>query len=72
VVVAYRLSSCCLPFRRKPHRPFLEAKEFMGGFYVVECATRERAIELAGLIPDSAVDGLGVEVRPIVYSAGPR
>jgi hypothetical protein len=52
--------------------PFLETKEFMGGFYVVECATRERAIELAGLIPDSAVDGLGVEVRPIVFSAGPQ
>jgi hypothetical protein len=52
--------------------PFLEAKEFMGGFYVVECATRERAIELAGLIPDSAIDGLGVEVRPIVFSAGPQ
>ena len=52
--------------------PFLETKEFMGGFYVVECATRERAIELAGLIPDSAVDGLGVQVRPIVFSAGPR
>jgi hypothetical protein len=52
--------------------PYLETKEFMGGFYVVECDTRERAIELAGLIPDSSVDGLAVEVRPIVFSAGPQ
>ena len=54
--------------------PFLETEEVMIGSYVVECATRERAIELAGLIPDSAVDvdGLGVEVAPIVFSAGPQ
>lgn len=52
--------------------PFLEAKEFMGGFYLVECETRERAIELAALIPDAAIDGMGIEVRPVVFSAGPR
>jgi hypothetical protein len=51
--------------------PYLEAKEFMGGYYIVDCATRERALELAAMIPDAAVDGLGIEVRPIVFSAGP-
>ncbi len=51
--------------------PFLEAKEFMGGYYLVDCASRERALELAALIPDAGVDGLGIEVRPVVFSAGP-
>jgi hypothetical protein len=51
--------------------PYLEAKEFMGGYYIVDCATRERALELAALIPDTAVDGLGIEVRPVVFTAGP-
>jgi hypothetical protein len=52
--------------------PFLEAKEFMGGFYIVECETRERALELAGLIPDAGVEGMGIEVRPVMFSAGPE
>jgi hypothetical protein len=51
--------------------PFLEAKEFMGGYYIVDCASRERALELAALIPDAGIDGLGIEVRPVVFSAGP-
>jgi hypothetical protein len=51
--------------------PYLEAKEFMGGYYVVDCASRERALELAAMIPDAHLDGLGIEVRPIVFSAGP-
>jgi hypothetical protein len=51
--------------------PYLEAKEFMGGYYIVDCATRERALELAAMIPDAAVEGLGIEVRPVIFSAGP-
>ncbi|GAA2831974.1 YciI family protein [Crossiella cryophila] len=50
--------------------PFLEAKEFMGGFYLVECENRERALELAKLIPDTRVEGLGVEVRTVMFSGG--
>lgn len=50
--------------------PFVEAKEYMGGFYMVECESRERAIELAGMIPDTRIDGLGVEVRPVMFEAG--
>ena len=52
--------------------PYLEAKEFMGGYYIVDCATRERALELAAMIPDAAVEGLGIEVRPIVHSMRPN
>jgi len=50
--------------------PYLEAKEFLGGYYLLECADRERAIELAAMIPDAGVPGLGVEVRAVVFSAG--
>ncbi|MEU8384084.1 YciI family protein [Streptosporangium sp. NPDC048865] len=48
--------------------PYLEAKEYLGGYYLVECDDRERALELAALVPDAGVEGLGVEVRPVVYA----
>ncbi|MFC4587021.1 YciI family protein [Sphaerisporangium corydalis] len=51
--------------------PYAEAKEHMGGYYLVDCETRERAIELALLIPDTHVNGLGIEIRPVMFSAGP-
>ena len=37
--------------------PFLEAKEYLGGFYLIDCENQERAIELAAKIPDSAIEG---------------
>lgn len=43
--------------------PFAETKEQLGGLYVVECADRNAAVELARQIPDSP--GLVIEVRPI-------
>lgn len=48
--------------------PFLEAKEYMGGFYVVDCPNTERAWELAAMIPGT--EWLPVEVRPVVFTAG--
>jgi hypothetical protein len=50
--------------------PFLEAKEYLGGFYLIDCESRERALELAALIPDAKIDGLAVEVRPVMFSDG--
>jgi hypothetical protein len=50
--------------------PYLEAKEFLGGYYLVDVADRERALELAGQIPDAGIDRLGVEVRPVMFEAG--
>ncbi|MEU4193135.1 YciI family protein [Kribbella sp. NPDC026611] len=50
--------------------PFVESKEFLGGFYVLDVASPERAYELAALIPDAAIEGLGVELRPVVFSDG--
>lgn len=43
--------------------PFTETKEALGGFYLVDCASREEAIELAGRVPQSP--GVRVEVLSI-------
>ena len=50
--------------------PFLEAKEFMGGYYLVDVESKERAVELAQQIPDAKVAGLAIEVRQIMFEAG--
>jgi hypothetical protein len=50
--------------------PYLEAKEYLGGYYLIDVESRERAIELAGLIPDARFDGFGVEVREVMYHRG--
>ncbi|MEO8385592.1 MAG: YciI family protein [Betaproteobacteria bacterium] len=43
--------------------PFAEAKEMVGGFFLVSCQTRAEAIELAKLCP--AAEWLTVEVREV-------
>lgn len=43
--------------------PFLEAKEALGGVYVIECADVREAEDLARALPRSP--GLVAEVRPI-------
>ena len=45
--------------------PFAETKEGVGGFYVVECASRDEALELAALVPDSP--GMAVEVLTVAH-----
>ncbi|MDV3222060.1 YciI family protein [Intrasporangium sp.] len=50
--------------------PFVEAKEFMGGFYLIDVENEERALELARMIPDASIDGLALEVRPVMFSDG--
>ncbi|MFF5402238.1 YciI family protein [Streptomyces misionensis] len=50
--------------------PFLEAKEHLGGYYLVDCEDRDRAVELAAMIPDAAIEGLGVEVRQVMFECG--
>ena len=49
--------------------PFAESKEYLAGFFVVECESIERAVEHAGRIPEAA-HGL-VEVRPVIDASGP-
>jgi hypothetical protein len=47
--------------------PFLESKEFLAGYYVVDVESRARALEIAGLVPDATLNAM--EVRPIVHDA---
>jgi hypothetical protein len=44
--------------------PFAATKEAVGGFYLVDGATRDEALELAGEVPVSP--GVAVEVLPCV------
>src|ERR1700733_734345 len=44
--------------------PFAETKEFLGGFYMVDCPSLDEAIELAAACP-AAISG-AVEVRPVL------
>jgi hypothetical protein len=43
--------------------PFLETKEQLGGFYLIDCRDRDDAIAVANRIPASP--GLQVEIRAI-------
>ena len=43
--------------------PFAETKEALGGFYLIECDTKEEAVEWAKKIP--LREGGFIEVRPI-------
>jgi hypothetical protein len=43
--------------------PFAETKEFLGGFYIVDCKDLDEAIEWAAKIPDAKYGS--IEVRPI-------
>jgi hypothetical protein len=50
--------------------PFAEAKELLAGFYLVDVESRERAVEIAGQIPEVQGGAATVEVRPVMdYSA---
>ena len=45
--------------------PFAEAKEVMGGFYILDCKDLDEALECAAKIPDAEYSG--VEVRPVMH-----
>jgi hypothetical protein len=44
--------------------PFAEIKEYLAGFYVVDCATIDEATALAAQLPDAR--NTHVEVRPVL------
>jgi hypothetical protein len=44
--------------------PFAETKEFLAGFYLLECADLDAALALAAEIPNA--DYASIEVRPVV------
>ncbi len=49
--------------------PFAEVKEQLNGFYLVDCESLDRAVEIAEGFPEAAY-GL-VEVRPVLNLGGP-
>ena len=50
--------------------PFAEAKEHLAGFFLLDCPSRERALEWAARVPEAAL-GL-VEVRPVMNLSLPE
>jgi hypothetical protein len=48
--------------------PFLETKEHLAGYFVVDCDSPERATEIASRFPDARL--CAVEVRPIMDLSG--
>lgn len=44
--------------------PFTEAKEMVGGYYLVECASLDRAVEIAGRFTEA--EYAPIEVRRLV------
>ena len=43
--------------------PYVETKEHLAGYYVIDCAGLDRALAIAAEIPDARF--AGVEVRPL-------
>ena len=48
--------------------PFPEAKELLAGFYLLDCESIDRAVEIAARVPEAEL-GL-VEVRPVMDLGG--
>jgi hypothetical protein len=48
--------------------PFVETREHLGGYYVLDCRDLDEALELAALCPMAAVGN--IEVRPLVQVPG--
>jgi hypothetical protein len=48
--------------------PYVESKEYLAGYYLVDCETKQRAAELAAMIPDARFATL--EVRPLMDTDG--
>jgi len=48
--------------------PFAEVKEHLAGFFLIDCESMERAVEIAERIPEASL-GL-VEVRPVLNLGG--
>ena len=46
--------------------PFLETKEALGGYYVLEASDLDEVIGLAARLPEVSAGHSGVEIRPVV------
>ncbi|GAA1790380.1 YciI family protein [Agromyces lapidis] len=50
--------------------PFLETKEAVGGFYLIEANDLDEVIGLASLLSEASADHGGVEIRPVAGADG--
>jgi hypothetical protein len=50
--------------------PYIEAKEYLGSFDIIDCDSLERALEIAGRVPFARYGS--VEVRPLMSEAAPE
>lgn len=50
--------------------PYIEAKEYLGSFDIVDCESLERALEIAARVPFAKYGS--VEVRPLMHEAAPE
>ncbi|MGW5193635.1 YciI family protein [Kribbella sp. NPDC004138] len=57
-LLADRQLSVCLP-AAEPNR--------IDGYYVIDVENRDRAVELARLLPDSRASGRSVEIRAVMH-----
>lgn len=48
--------------------PFAESKEYLAGYYLVDCDGPDRAAEIAAKIPDARFNA--VEIRPVMDMSG--
>ena len=46
--------------------PFLETKEALGGFYLLDASGLDEVIKLASMLPEVRDNHSGVEIRPVV------
>ena len=49
--------------------PYIEAKEYLGSFYVVDCDSLERAVEIAAEMPSARFTD--IEIRPLLHEGTP-
>jgi hypothetical protein len=47
--------------------PYIEAKEYLGSFDIIDCDSEERALEIAARVPSARF--VPVELRPLMHEA---
>ena len=62
LVAAEALAMTAIPVPPRSDGPFAEAKEQLGGFYLVDVASEERAREIGAMVPEAPLGH--VEIRP--------
>jgi hypothetical protein len=51
--------------------PFAEAREQLGGYYLIEAKDLDEAVQIAARIPDAALGSGAIEIRPVMVFDAP-